>query len=598
MRLKTLLATTVVVASPIVISGCSDDPTTPKPPRTPRLPTMVIVSGNGQQSEVATMLPAPLVVRVADSLGVPAARVIVHFSGFGTLEDSTTTDSQGLAVVSWTLGTEAITQPIVARAVVYPQILGGSLTVTFNAIAVAGAPARVAATGGDGGLAAPSTKTDTVTVVASDRFGNLSGGASVAWLVTAGGGSIRPIGTKTDAAGAAQAIWTMGPSEGVNTLDVTIGNVTRRFSATATTTLSATMVVVGDAHSCALAKSGAAYCWGSNSSGQLGVRRVDDDIHNTPQRVAGGLSFETLVAGSNHTCGLTAEGKAYCWGNGRSGQVGVASVGLVTSPAPVAGSGTFSALAAGAQHTCGLTTAKTALCWGDNSVGQLGDASIRTFGTVGGSVPVPIAVFATDGGTYDAISAGSNTTCAISTNGGTYCWGANSARELGGNFSGRCYVVTTQFIYDPTPLPCSTEPSRLPVSQRLGSLSAGGSGWCGATTGGELLCWGNSLLQPQVIGAAQVKQAWVLGNDVCALQTGDVVTCRGVWNQVGLPIVRPFGEQLQLGGLTRRNAHSCGVSRDERGIVYCWGDNVSGQLGDGTNNSRVLPVAVLSPRVN
>ena len=106
----------------------------------------------------------------------------------------------------------------------------------------------------------------------------------------------------------------------------------------------------------------------------------------------------------------------------------------------------------------------------------------------------------------------------------------------------------------------------------------------------------NAFERPRLVDGARVTAAWVVGGDVCGQEAGDTVACWGVWGRTGFPIVRPFGDQVQLGGLANGLVHSCGIAKDGKGTVYCWGDNSSGQLGDGTSGARPLPVAVLAPR--
>ena len=259
--------------------------------------------------------------------------------------------------------------------------------------------------------------------------------------------------------------------------------------------------------------------------------------------------------------------------------------------------GLYVTLAAGARHTCGLSAAHTIYCWGDNTFGQLGDGADRPIGPAG-SKDFPVPVLVTGATTFTAIAAGSNSTCVLASNGGTYCWGANTMRELGGDLPGRCTVIGTQSRYDgTTPLPCSAAPVRLDLPT-LASLAVSKSGWCGVAVGSAILCWGNSFDRPRFIDGARVTAAWVIGPDVCGQDLDDSVVCWGVWGRAGFPIVRPFGDQVRLGGLANGLVHSCGIAMEGKGIVYCWGDNSSGQLGDGTNVTRPLPVAVLSPRTN
>ena len=100
--------------------------------------------------------------------------------------------------------------------------------------------------------------------------------------------------------------------------------------------------------------------------------------------VSGGPPFTSLNPGGAHTCGLTASHVAYCWGYNWYGQVGD---GTSTSTQPynqmrltptrVTGGLLFDKImpAMASMHTCGVTTDSRAYCWGSNAVGQVGDGT-------------------------------------------------------------------------------------------------------------------------------------------------------------------------------------------------------------------------------
>ncbi len=129
---------------------------------------------------------------------------------------------------------------------------------------------------------------------------------------------------------------------------------------------------VGENHSCGFSTDGAGYCWGLGFSGQLGNGSTSDA--SMPETVAGGLIFQSLSAGGDHSCGVTTDGIAYCWGFNDGGQLGNGSTDRVahTTPEAVTGGLTFQSVSTGLFHSCGLTTNGAAYCWGWNAVGQLG----------------------------------------------------------------------------------------------------------------------------------------------------------------------------------------------------------------------------------
>ncbi len=147
-------------------------------------------------------------------------------------------------------------------------------------------------------------------------------------------------------------------------------------------------LVTGAVHSCALSTAGAAFCWGSNSYGQLGIASTGGSAI-VPTAVAGGLTFVSLFAGEYHTCGLTVAGAAHCWGRNSSGQLGTGSTSVpVNTPTAVTGGLAFRALALGELHSCGVlfsadgvrgTTATPGdvYCWGDSEYGQAGTGVFR-----------------------------------------------------------------------------------------------------------------------------------------------------------------------------------------------------------------------------
>ena len=128
-------------------------------------------------------------------------------------------------------------------------------------------------------------------------------------------------------------------------------------------------------HTCGVETGGAAYCWGLNWGGQLGIGT--EDPQGKPVAVLGGLAFASVSTGETHTCGVTTSGDAYCWGLGDdrigSDSINQRTMPVQTRPVPVSGGLKFESVSAGSGHTCGVTTVGVAYCWGAGNSGRLGD---------------------------------------------------------------------------------------------------------------------------------------------------------------------------------------------------------------------------------
>jgi alpha-tubulin suppressor-like RCC1 family protein len=325
---------------------------------------------------------------------------------------------------------------------------------------------------------------------------------------------------------------------------------------TATKGINFIYVSAGGSHTCALAApNGLAYCWGNNSSGQLGNGTTTDSA--TPVPVLGGINFAYVTAGDNHTCAGTEFGNVWCWGDNSYGQLGSGTTTNSATPVLVVGGLTLLGTKAGVGHTCAFEfMSSAAYCWGNNSSGQLGNGTLTN-----SSVPVAVA----GGFRFLEISPGSNHTCAVRYLGDipiitdatitmTYCWGDNSAGQLGNG------TMTS------TATPAMVEGSTGSYRQ---IASAGDRFSCGVDHN-QGYCWG-------------LNDRGQLGDGTMTSSTTRLSISGG----------RFFGARISAGA-----RHACGaVGVLDNGNItatpgYCWGDNSYGQLGNGTIAASVTPVIV------
>ncbi len=340
--------------------------------------------------------------------------------------------------------------------------------------------------------------------------------------------------------------------------------------------------------SCALATGGAAYCWGYNDYGQLGLGYTSSS-EPTPQPVIGGHSFQSVAAGMFHSCGLTTDGAAYCWGYNLFGQLGLGHTSVTEpTPQPVIGNHTFQALAVDHFHTCGLA-GETILCWGYNGNGELGRGHFSN----GDPTPQPV----TGGHAFQSVSAGLyRHTCGLSGD-VAYCWGFNYWGQLG-----RGYASTGEHTPEP-----------VIGGHTFVAVDAGFGVTCALTGAGAVYCWGYnwrgnlgrgylSLAEytPEPVIGGHVFQSVSTGFHSCGLTGGGDAWCWGYnpYGQLGLgyPSLCELSPQAVIGSHTFAYVsagvlHTCGATTG--GEVWCWGSNQRGEIGDGSYTDRSEPVFVL-----
>ena len=332
----------------------------------------------------------------------------------------------------------------------------------------------------------------------------------------------------------------------------TVGNLlTRQGSATVMGDMewSFSQFTSNGGYTCALTTTGQAYCWGLNNQGQLGNNSTTNSRIPVAVQMPAGVSFQSITAGSLHTCALTTTGQAYCWGLNNQGQLGNNST--TNSRIPVAvqmpAGVSFQSIAAGYHYTCALTAEGKAYCWGQGSSGQLGNNSTT-------ASRIPVAVQMPAGVSFQSITANNVHTCALTTEGKAYCWGYGGSGQLGNN---------------------STTDSRIPVAVQMPagvsfqSIAVGYYHTCALTTTGQAYCWGQG-------------SSGRLGNN----STTD--------SRIPVAVQMPAGVSFQ--SITAGSLHTCALTTE--GKAYCWGYSSSGQLGNNSTTDSSIPLAVSSVGVN
>ena len=245
-------------------------------------------------------------------------------------------------------------------------------------------------------------------------------------------------------------------------------------------------------HSCVIASDDKAYCWGHNGFGQLGNNNTVNSLTPVAVDTAGVLASKTIkqiASGGISSCVIASDDKAYCWGSNNFGQLGNGNLKNSSTPTPVSTTGvlagkTIKQITAGTEFTCAIASDDKAYCWGSNSSGQLGNNS-----TINSGVPVAVNTSGVLAGkTIKQISAGSSHTCAIASDDKAYCWGSNSSGELGNNSTINSGVPT--HVYAPkenTTIPANTMKLRTQYAKKTAATcQAVAAGWQDVTNNSTL----------------------------------------------------------------------------------------------------------------
>ena len=379
-----------------------------------------------------------------------------------------------------------------------------------------------------------------------------------------------------------------------------VGTVAFAPPSLALTTSSATTIAAGASHSCAI-RSGAAYCWGDNSAGELGNNTTTSSGTPLPVYTGGALSGLTLTqiaAGTTVTCALASTGAAYCWGLGTSGQLGNGSAVSSSVPVAVSGGLSFTQISVGSASACGLTGGGAAYCWGAGGSGQLGNGTTTATQTT----PTPVSGSLS----FASVDAGGSTACGTTSGGAAYCWGAGGSGQLGNG-------TTTS---------AQTTPTAVSGSLSLAQVSVGSTSACAITGAGAAYCWGAGgsgqlgngmttaaqLTPVPVSGALTVAQITVGTADACALNSAGAAYCWGSDANGQLGNGPPNANSSTPAAVTTSGTPLTGVTLSQiiagagfacalgsASNAYCWGLNSSGQLGNpDTAVNANLAVSVLS----
>ncbi|HEX3160512.1 MAG TPA: Ig-like domain-containing protein, partial [Gemmatimonadaceae bacterium] len=341
----------------------------------------------------------------------------------------------------------------------------------------------------------------------------------------------------------------------------------------------------GAGNSFGITADGAAYAWGANDGQSLGIGASERWVL-TPAPVRGGLRFRAIAAGGAHTIGLTMTGAAYAWGNNSGGQLGLGTT--VDSPEPtlVSGGRVYRSVSAGQSLSLAQTHDGSVFAWGFNHVGQVGDGTTTNRHepvAVGGTSPTSRVTVTP--APFAMIWKGGSATMQVSI---ARVGGYTGDVELGLDAPAGIFGT-----FSPAMLTGSATTSTLTLTASSGAPSGNHTMRVRARPVGRLDQFSSSIVI--VAGSAIGEGAVAAGNASCGLTAAGAAYCWGTDLGTGtgtvstLPVAVSGGHTFMA--ITSGATHACALT--PAGAAYCWGDNEYGQLGDGGSEPRrAAPAAV------
>ena len=259
---------------------------------------------------------------------------------------------------------------------------------------------------------------------------------------------------------------------------------------------------------------------------------------------------------------MWANSRALSWGSNSNGQLGDTTSTQRTLPVPVFATGVLAgkvivAIAVGGSHTLALCSDGTLAAWGSNIYGQLGDNTTNQR-TTPVAVNTASGVSSLFGKKVIAISAGFVHSLALCSDGTVSSWGNGVQSQLGNGLSA-----------SRVPQPVNTAAGSALNGKTVVAVAAGLGHNLALCSDGTVATWGYNPSGQLGINSATNRSVPTAVN-----------TTSGVSSLFGKTVL----------AVAAGSSHSLALCSD--GTLAAWGLNSSGQVGDNSSTSRLVPVAV------
>jgi alpha-tubulin suppressor-like RCC1 family protein len=324
---------------------------------------------------------------------------------------------------------------------------------------------------------------------------------------------------------------------------------------------------------CARLSNGTLKCWGDNDERELGRTGPDTAV---PETIDVPLS-SLFAVGARQSCAVDMSGVMRCWGTDRIGELS-SSATLVRTTIEA------TQVAAGGDTTCVRTASGAVSCWGSGAFGQLGDR-VASGAPSSTPVAVPISRPATN------IAVGWTYACAALDDATAQCWGSNNNAQIAFPESAEPFA-----------------PSTVPAGTQVRGIATGLVQAC-ALTDTAPWCWGNNSegalgianaidSSPPVMSGFPAASSIETGAyHTCVVTAAGALWCAGRNNEYQVGTGAGTDVYTPANVLNSVTTAACGedFSCASNGAgTYCWGHNISGQLGLGRNNFATTPSATIT----
>ncbi len=367
------------------------------------------------------------------------------------------------------------------------------------------------------------------------------------------------------------------------------------------------MVAGGASSAYALDSKGAVWAWGDNASGRLGNGTIIDS--HIPTRVSTPAGIASIAAAYASAYALENSGAVLAWGDNASGQLGNGTTTDSYIPTRVSTLAGIASIAAASASAYALDNLGAVWAWGENSSGQLGNNSTTT-----SSLPVRVSATVMGAG-VKAISGGSASAYALDSNGAVWAWGENNYAQLGNGTTANSFV----------PISVSTSTG---MTGAIKAISGGTNSAYAIDDSGAVWSWGSNanaqlgrstpdvasrqspgkvststgMINPIKAISASINPG-IVGTTVYALDSTGAVWAWGLGTSGQMGVNSTSGSSLPVKvsagtGMASVTGISAGFASayaiDSNGVVWAWGDNASGKLGNNSLVDQLVPIKTYS----